>query len=77
MFEIRCKSCDFLCGYGDETASLTCIYCRSERQFTTDNINRRTNYIYETIPDDKSHYRRGLMHDRKNAIRLLFEDDEE
>lgn len=72
--ELRCKFCDFLCGYGKMGSKITCIYCSSEQSFFRTSIMGEENlYIYAAIPDDKSPYRRGLMHDRKLAIRTWLE----
>lgn len=87
--EIRCSSCDFLIGFQEREITsnnnsggikLCCIYCHSERRFFRSEFGGskiKDECIYGTIETDKSHYRRGLMHDRKIAIALwreLIED---
>lgn len=82
--EIRCE-CGFLIGFQerkettDQIISGTCIYCVSEQQFFRNEFSgptRTNSYIYETIETDKSSWRRGLMHSRKQSIRWAFEDTE-
>lgn len=83
--EIRCCECGFLVGFSaaptDQTIAIECIYCASERDFFANEFGPVSvytpMYIYETIPTDKSAWRRGLMHDRKNSIRWAREEIED
>ena len=73
--EIRCQFCDFLIGYGNAGTKITCIYCNSEQEFFRRIFAGEENlYVYETIRDDNSSWRRGLMHSRKQSIRWAYED---
>lgn len=73
--EIRCFQCDFLVGFSRvEKVEIVCIYCQSECTFFRNEFGpRERTYVFETVETDKSAWRRGLMHDRKNAIRTWHE----
>lgn len=80
--EVRCPHCNFFIGFsqrqtpGDNRPEITCIYCMSEWQFARNEFSgssRGSGYIYATIPEDQTPWRRGLMHSRKRSVRDLVE----
>lgn len=88
LHEIQCE-CGFIVGFSTEKTNpkIVCIYCESEfrfflNEFGSDAYRRNfghseDNYIFGGIRTDKSPWRRGLMHSRKQSIRWAFEDTEE
>lgn len=79
--KINCAYCGLLVGFSHSEISIEiiCIYCQSEETFfrrtfsgSGDNL-----YIFATIEEDQSAWRRGLMHSRKQSIRWAFEDIKE
>lgn len=73
-------SCGFLVCYGpaEIAGNVSCIYCVSEREFFRLRFTGKSEtgdlWIHSTIADDKSPWRRGLMHTRKQSMQWAYED---